>query len=81
MVQTARWPSLRSVLKIALLAGLLFGAPAAAEPPNVVVSIMPVQSLVAGVMQGVAAPSRLMRFAGIRRRADTTLIIRKQSLP
>ncbi|MDP6388992.1 MAG: zinc ABC transporter substrate-binding protein [Alphaproteobacteria bacterium] len=40
-----------------------FGA-AQAEPPRVVVSIKPIHSLVAGVMQGVGAPTLLISGAG-----------------
>jgi zinc transport system substrate-binding protein len=44
------------VFKVASLAlGLLAAAPAFAEPPRVVASVKPVQSLVAGVMAGVGS--------------------------
>ncbi len=46
---------------LVLAAGTL--APAQAEPPTVVASIKPVQSLVAGVMQGAGVPQLLVRGA------------------
>lgn len=45
----------------ALLFPLLFAAPAWAEAPKVVVSIKPIHSLVASVMQGVGEPALLVR--------------------
>lgn len=43
-----------------LAAALAFSTPAAAAPPEVVVSIMPLHSLIAAVMDGVAQPSLLL---------------------
>jgi zinc transport system substrate-binding protein len=45
---------------LALIASLLLTAPAAAGAPNVVATILPIQSLVAGVMEGVGEPSLLI---------------------
>ena len=53
----------RNLLAAALLALTAQLAPAAAEPPRVVATIKPVQSLVAGVMQGVAQPHLLLKGA------------------
>ena len=48
-----------------LLSGMLPGIPAgAAEPPQVVASIKPVQSLAAGVMADIGAPDLLIRGYG-----------------
>ena len=51
-----------TLLKLTLALALLLGAipKAAAEGPNVVASIIPLQSLAAGVMQGVGAPALLL---------------------
>lgn len=58
----------KTILKVSLiLFVILVTAPArAAEPqsPKVVVSIKPIHSLVAGVMQGVAEPQLLMKGGG-----------------
>ncbi|MDT8442055.1 MAG: zinc ABC transporter substrate-binding protein [Desulfuromonadales bacterium] len=43
---------------------LLFALPALAAPPRVVVSIKPLHSLVAGVMQGIAEPALLVKGGG-----------------
>lgn len=52
---------MRKILALAALIGSLFGLPAAgAAAPNVVVSILPIHSLVAGVMQGVGEPVLLV---------------------
>jgi len=50
----------RALASLALFAGL-WAAPAAAEAPKVVVSIKPIHSLVAAVMQGVGEPALLVR--------------------
>lgn len=50
----------RALASLALLVGL-WGSPAAAEVPKVVVSIKPIHSLVAAVMQGVGEPTLLVR--------------------
>jgi zinc transport system substrate-binding protein len=60
VVLTAVLPGLLPGLLLALILPALHALPAAAEPPSVVVSIKPVHSLVASVMQGVAAPSLLV---------------------
>lgn len=52
-------PSLRFLLLLAAL----FALPARAEPPSVVVSVKPIHSLVAGVMEGVGEPVLLVRGA------------------
>jgi zinc transport system substrate-binding protein len=53
------------ILRILGLAAILLGggalAPAQAEPPTVVASIKPIQSLVAGVMQGAGVPQLLIK--------------------
>lgn len=46
-----------------LLLAALFALPARAEPPSVAVSIKPIHSLVAGVMEGVGEPALLVRGA------------------
>ena len=52
-------------LATAVIAALALGFGAArAEPPRVVVSIKPIHALVAGVMQGVGAPTLLISGAG-----------------
>src|SRR5687768_5831032 len=45
---------------LAVIAALLACPPAAAEGPRVVVSVKPLHSLVASVMQGVAVPDLLL---------------------
>ncbi len=46
----------RGLLALALVAGLFSSTTRAAPPPRVEASILPIQSLAAGVMAGVAAP-------------------------
>ncbi len=50
-------------LHFLLLLAALFALPARAGPPSVVVSIKPIHSLVAGVMEGVGEPVLLVRGA------------------
>jgi zinc transport system substrate-binding protein len=54
------------IMVAVLVPSLLFppGRPRAAEPPAVVVSILPIHSLVAGVMQGVGEPTLIVKGAG-----------------
>lgn len=51
----------RSLALCALVAGFLAQPALAAPPPDVVVTVKPLHSLVAGVMQGVGAPYLLVR--------------------
>ncbi len=53
-----------AVLGLLCALGLLGTAPARAEAPRVVVSIAPIHSLVAGVMEGVGTPTLLIQGAG-----------------
>src|SRR5690349_15608196 len=52
--------TLRRLVPAALLLLFLLGRPAAAQPPAIVASIKPVQSLVAAVMAGVGTPLLLV---------------------
>ena len=55
---------MRNTKFLAVFSALLFSAgPAAAAKPAVAVSVLPVHSLVAGVMRGVGAPALLVRGA------------------
>ena len=49
------------VFVVLLLAGIAITNPAVADAPNVVVSIKPIHSLVAGVMKGVGTPHLLLQ--------------------
>jgi len=55
---------LRSVLLAAAVVCTTAAAPTRAEAPRVVASILPVHSLVAGVMDGVGTPNLLVRGGG-----------------
>lgn len=55
---------LRRLLGAAVLAALVPGQLRAAEPPNVVASVMPVAALVAGVMDGIGKPSVIVKGNG-----------------
>jgi zinc transport system substrate-binding protein len=56
--------SMGRALRKGLALGALLASPAAADAPQVVASIKPVHSLVAGVMQGVAEPALVVQGAG-----------------
>ncbi|PDT42909.1 MULTISPECIES: zinc ABC transporter substrate-binding protein [Sinorhizobium] len=54
---------MKSTPALLLLSTLLLSSPAWAEAPNVVVSIKPIHSLVASIMQGVGEPSLIVEGA------------------
>ncbi|NUS70226.1 MAG: zinc ABC transporter substrate-binding protein ZnuA [Ensifer adhaerens] len=54
---------MKSTSALLFASTMLFAAPAAADSPNVVVSIKPIHSLVASIMQGVGEPSLIVEGA------------------
>ncbi|MFQ5954621.1 MAG: zinc ABC transporter substrate-binding protein [Kiloniellales bacterium] len=58
------WPSRIACSALLVVAALGPCGIAAADPPRVVASIAPIHSLVAGVMEGVASPSLIVRGYG-----------------
>lgn len=54
---------MKSTTALLFASTVLLASPALAETPNVVVSIKPVHSLVASIMEGVGEPSLIMEGA------------------